>query len=192
MLRYREVPDQAFPANIGSPAATGRHLRPPDCVQERQTTQNIFVCHSLHSPTRYFVHFQPTLCSPHLSTRLKDPWNLVTFIAFFPPPEDVTIEILDTYNLPPLPNGELEGTEPATVSPFRGSLRYGRPAKRILVLELVKSRVQYHTLSFRETTVWTGVQELIVACGPTLRVLDFSTHSVSGFRSSLPRSKRNT
>ena len=38
------------------------------------------------------------------------------------------------------------------------------------VLELVKPRVQFRILSFREVTVWMGIrviQELIVVCAPT-------------------------
>ena len=133
-----------------------------------------YVNHPLASPARYFAHFQPTLRSLRLSTWLTNPWDLITFLALFPLLEDVEIEMLDTYGLPPLPESESEGSESTAISPFRGSLRLRRFCHaNTFVLELLKSQVQYHTLSFPEMTVWSGIQELIVACAPTLRVLEF-------------------
>ena len=133
-----------------------------------------YVRHPLTPLAHYFGHFQPTLRSLHLETWLTNPWDLITFIASFPLLEDVTIQPIDSYNLPTLQENKPEGFKPAALLPFRGSLRLDRfYQENTFILELVKSRVRYHTFSFRNVTVWTGVQELIVACAPTLRVLDF-------------------
>jgi len=132
-----------------------------------------YVRHPLISPARHFAHFQPTLCSLYLWTWLKNPWDLVAFIAFFPLLEDLTIEVPNTYDLPKLPESEPEGPDPVALSPFRGSLRLCQfHQTNTFGLELLKYPVQYHTLTFREVTAWTGIRELIVACAPTLRVLN--------------------
>jgi len=133
-----------------------------------------YVRHPLMSPTRYFAHFQSTLRSLCLETWLKNPWDLVTFIAFFPLLEDPNIQMLDTYDLPTLPESEREGSEPAALSPFQGTLRLRQfHQTNTFVLELLKYQVRYHTLSFRQVTAWAGIRELIVACAPTLQVLGF-------------------
>ena len=144
----------------------------------RNLTISLFATHyvrnPLVSPARYFAHFQPTLRSIYLTTCLTNPWDLITFIAFFPLLEDLTIQILDAYDLPALPESEPEGPEPAALSQFRGSLRlFQFRQTNAFVLELLKHRLQYRALSFSDVTIWTGIQELIVACAPTLQVLRF-------------------
>jgi len=132
-----------------------------------------YVRHPLTSPARYFAHFQSTLRSLCLETWWKNPWDLITFITYFPLLEDLTIQMLSTYP-PTLPESVPEGPEPPALSPFQGSLQLRQfYQKNTLVLELLKHQVQYHTLSFRQVTAWAGIQELIVACTATLRVLDF-------------------
>ena len=164
------------------------------CSNVRQLGTSLFATHyirnHLASPARYFAHLQPTVRFLYLSTWLKNPWDLIVFVPLL---GDVTIEMLGTHSLPPLLDSEPEGTEQLKSHRFEETLRL-RQIRRpnTFILELVKSRVQYHTFSFRETTVWTGIQELIVVCGSMLRVLDFSTHSASSSRSSLPQSKRNS
>ena len=134
-----------------------------------------YVRHPLTSPARYFAHFQPTLRSLSLQTWLKNPWDLITFITFFPLLEHLAIGNLNPFEHPPtLPESEPERPEPAALSPFRGSLRlfqFRQPNG--FILELLKYQVQYHTLSFCDVTAWEGIRDLIVACAPTLRVLDF-------------------
>ena len=133
-----------------------------------------FVRHPIMSPTHYFAHFQPTLRSLRVGTWLKNPWDLITFIALFPLLEDLTIEMLNHFDIPTLPKSKPAGHEPTALSPFRGSLRfYQFRQTNDFVLELLKYQVQYHALSFRYVVTWTGIRELIVACAPTLRVLDF-------------------
>ena len=131
-----------------------------------------FVRHPLMSPIHYFAHFRPTLRSLELETRLKNPWDLMTFIAFFPLLECVTIKMRHTRELDTVAEREAEGFEPAALPPFQGILRLeGFSRANTFASELIKARVQYHTLSFCDVTVWTGIQELIVACAPTLRGL---------------------
>jgi hypothetical protein len=133
-----------------------------------------FVRHPLSSPTHYFAHFRPTLRFLELETRLENPWDLMTFIAFFTLLEGVAIKMLDTRELDTVAESEPEGFEPAALPPFQGILQLvGFSRANTFASELVKARVQYHTLSFYDVTVWTGIQELIVACAPTLRVLCF-------------------
>ena len=133
-----------------------------------------YVRHPLTSPARYFTHFQPTLRSLYLETWSQNPWDLITFIAFFPLLEDLTIEIPSAYNLPTLPKSEPVEREPVAFSPFRGSLRLRQfHQTNLFVLELLNYPVHYHTLAFHEVTIWTGIRDLIVACAPTLQVLDF-------------------
>ena len=135
-----------------------------------------YVRNPLTSPSCYFAHFQPTLRVLHLKTISSNPWDLVTFIAFFPLLEDVTVEMINvSHPYYVLPESEPKGVEPTSPSSFRGTLRLHqfRQAKGF-VQELIKYRVQYHTLSFRNVTSRTRIQELIVACAPTLQVLDFA------------------
>ena len=143
-----------------------------------------YVRHPLASHAHYFGTFQPTLRSLNLKTCLTNPWDLITFIAFFPLLEDITIQVNNPYSPSEFPENKREGFEPAALS-FRGSLRLCEFCQaNTFVLELVKSRVQYHTLSFRNVTAWMGIRELIAACAPTLRVLDFFAFSC-GFLSLL-------
>ena len=141
-------------------------------VRELQT--RLFATHFVgRGPTllsRYFSHFQPTLRRLHLKTCLKNPKDLITFIAFFPLLEEVSIDA--TLPFPhPLPNNNPE-FDPDLLSPLKGSLRLRRfQRENGFMMELAKVRVQYHTLSICGITVWTGIQELIIACAPTLRVL---------------------
>lgn len=139
-----------------------------------------YVRDPLISPARHFGHFQPTLRCLHLRTWLLNPRDLIAFLAFFPLLDDATIEAMDPYTLHTLPENEPKGLEPAALSPFRGSLKLCQFCQEnAFVLELAKSWVQYHTLSFHNVTVWTGIQELIVACAPTLRVLRFFSECLS-------------
>ena len=83
--------------------------------------------------------------------------------------DEVVIERADPYNLPVLSESEREGFKPATLSLFRGSLLLSKICQaNDFVLELARSRVQYHVLSFHDVTAWMGIRELIVACAPAL------------------------
>ena len=162
------------------PAKTGKHFRPPDRVQGRQTARNYLVRGPLVSPAHRFGHFQPTLCCLHLRTWLLNPRDLIASPALFPLLDNTTIEAMDPYTPHTLPENEPKGLEPAALSSFRGSLKLCQfYQENAFVLELAKSRVQYHTLSFHNVTVWMGIQELIVACAPILRVLRFFSECLS-------------
>jgi len=131
-----------------------------------------FTREDLTLPSRYFSHFQPTLRCLHLKTLLENPKDLVKFIAFFPLLEEVSIETI-FFRLPSLPDGESDWFDPDLLSPFRGSLKLSQfRHENAFATELAKVRVQYHTLSLCDVTVWTGIRELIIACAPTLRALD--------------------
>lgn len=179
LLSYTRIPSLSF----GDPLVCLRRL--DDIFDHliafknvRQLKILLFATHyvrdPLTSPARHSGHFQPTLHSLHLRTWSLNPRDLITFLAFFPFLDNITVETVDPYTLHTLPGNELEGLESATLSPFRGSLKLREfYQENAFVLELAKSRVQYHTLSFHNVTVWTGIQELIVTCAPTLRVLRF-------------------
>jgi hypothetical protein len=129
--------------------------------------------------SRYFSHFQSTLRCLHLETPLKNPKDLITFIASFPLLEDVSIEALrDSPILPPLLDNESKGFDPDLLSPLKGSLRLYRLRRSDdFATELARVRVQYHALSICDVTAWTGVRELIIACAPTLRTLNITRES---------------
>ena len=121
---------------------------------------------------RYFPHFQPTLRCLRLMASLRNPTDLVTFIAFFPLLEDVTIEALPS-SAYSSSGSKSEGFNPDELSPLKGSLRlHAFHIENDFLVELAKVRLQYRTVSISETTVWTGFQELIITCAPTLRVLN--------------------
>jgi len=129
--------------------------------------------------SRYFSHFQPTLRCLHLKTLLENPKDLIEFIAFFPLLEEVSIEAI-FFSLPSLPDSELD--DPGLLSPFRGSLKLSHlQRENAFTIELAKLRVQYHTLSFCDMTVWTGICELITACAPMLRTLNILRETCEWF-----------
>lgn len=133
--------------------------------------------------SRYFSHFQPTLRRLHLDTSLKNPKDLITLIAFFPQLEEVSIDKL-FLNIPSLPDSKSDGFDLNLLSPLKGSLQLSNfRHENDFATELAKVRVQYHTLSICNATVWTGVRELIVACAPTLRVLNIMREACELFPS---------
>ena len=125
------------------------------------------------SLSRCFSHFQPTLRCLHLNTSLESPKNLITFIAFFPLLEEVSIETLHLASPTILYPDESRRFDPDLLPPLRGSLllRWCEYENSFL-MELAKVRVQYHTLTISDATVWKGLQEFITACAPTLQVLN--------------------
>ena len=123
--------------------------------------------------SRYFSNFRQTLRCLHLKTWLTNPKDLITFIAFFPLLEEVSIDGHAISDPLPFPYHMLEGPGPDPCSLFKGSLRLNRfQSKNNFATELVKFQVRYHTLSISNVEVSTGIQELIMACAPTLRVLN--------------------
>ena len=151
----------------------------------RELEARLFATHFVEEDftllSRYFSHFRPTLRRLHLDTSLKNPKDLITFIAFFPLLEEVSIDKL-FLSVPSLPTSKSEGFDPAPLSPLKGSLRLSQfQHENDFAVELSKVRIQYHTLSICNATVWTGVQELIVACAPTLRVLNIMREACESF-----------
>jgi hypothetical protein len=148
------------------------HLLAFKNVEELQV--RLFATHFVREgPTlfsRYFSHFQPTLRRLHLQTSLENSKDLITFIASFPLLEEVSI---DSLSLPLLPEIKSEGFDPDLLSPLKGSLRLCHLRRGdTFATELAKVRIRYHTLSIHNAMAWMGIQELIIACGPTLRALN--------------------
>jgi len=140
----------------------------------RELQVHLFAAHFVQGPlflSRYLSHFQPTLRRLHLQTSLENPKDLITFITFFPLLEDVSIETL-SLDLPSFPDNRSEGFRPELFPPLGGSLLLrGSRDENNFLMELAKVRIRYHTLSICEPMVWMGLQELVIACAPTLRVL---------------------
>ena len=131
-----------------------------------------FVEEGLGLLSRYFSHFQPTLFRLHLRTSVRSPKDVITFIAFFPLLEEASVCVLDM-GPPPLPDSKSERFDPNLLSPLKGSMRLSQFwYENSFATELAKVQIQYHTLSICDVTVWTGFQNLIIACAPTLRVLN--------------------
>jgi hypothetical protein len=133
------------------------------------------------SPTvsRYFSHFRLTLRCLTLGTILKNPEDLITFIAFFPLLEEVSIECLTVFfSVNSLPDCDSKEFNPDILPPFKGSLRLHQfRGDDDFLTGLAKVRLQYHTLSISDATtwsVWTAFQEVITVCAPTLRVLNMA------------------
>lgn len=151
-------------------------------VEELQA--RLFTTHFVQDPmllSRYFSHFRSTLRYLRLETWLENPKDLIAFVAFFPFLEEVSIETL-SHDPPSLPDSKSEGLDPGLLSPLRGSLVLRKfQHENDFLVELAKVRVRYHTLSIWNGTVWTGLQELIIACGPTLRVLNLTCEACESF-----------
>jgi len=121
--------------------------------------------------SRYFAHFQPTLRCLELTAPTKNPKDLIAFVAFFPLLEEVSLKLFDFYTKSSSKFGELD---PHLLNPLRGALWIDDNAPDSgFVQELAMVRVQYHTLELYTNPVSsvTGLQALITACAPNLRVL---------------------
>jgi len=130
-----------------------------------------FVNLDLTLTSRHFTHFQPTLRSLQLTVPTNNPKDLITFIAFFPFLEEVTLEFFRPFKQVNGKSGELD---PSLLNPLRGTLRiYATRSDSGFTQELAKVRVQYHTLELflDPVSFGTGLQALIAAYAPTLRVL---------------------
>ena len=152
----------------------------------RELQAHFFATHFIQGAppkvSRYFSHFRHTLRSLNLGTILKNPEDLITFIAFFPLLEEVSIErIIVSISLNSLPDKDSKEFNPDILPPFKGSLRlHDFRGEGDFLTELAKVRLQYHTLSISDATtwsVWTGFQEVITVCAPTLRVLNMTRHT---------------
>jgi hypothetical protein len=122
--------------------------------------------------SRCFPHFQPTLRSLKLTVPTNNLKDLIAFIAFFPLLEEVSIFFLQAPRQ--MADSQLGELDPNRLNPLRGSLRiYDVTPDSGFTQELAKVRVQYHTLELflDPASSETGLQALLTACAPTLRVL---------------------
>jgi len=128
------------------------------------------------STSRYFSHFQFTLRSLDLMTIDGDPKDVITFITFFPLLEELSLTFYKA--LPGVTQDLRVGVlDPNLLIPLRGTLRIrATPPDGRFITELAKVRVLYHTLEFGGSALLPGtrVSELIVACAPTLRIIQIS------------------
>ena len=133
-----------------------------------------FIRRSCALLTHYFAQFRSTLRCLDLSTPLQTPKDVITFIAFFPFLEEVSIEMGFSFLSLLLPK-ESEDFNPDLLSPLKGRLQLNQfESENDFLTELARAPVQYHTLWINDVTVWTGFQEIVNACCSTLRMLSIT------------------
>ena len=87
-----------------------------------------FIRRSYALLTHYFAQFQPTLRCLDLNTPLQTPKDVITFIAFFPLLEEVSIEVRLSFPSFLLPK-ESEDFNPDLLSPLKGRLQLHSKAR---------------------------------------------------------------